>query len=112
LINLEIVLAGARIQFMLTKNDINNLTNLARIDLTEEEKDKLQKDLESILGYISELQKAPNVTEGHRSESYYLKNVTRSDDNPNEPGGNTEKILEEAPKRRDNLFVVKKILDN
>lgn len=97
---------------MLTKDDVNNLANLARIDLTEEEKDKLQKDMGSILDYIAELQKAPNVTESHQTENYYLKNVMRSDDNPNEPGVNTEKILEEAPKRRDNLFVVKKILDN
>lgn len=97
---------------MLTKDDVNNLANLARVDLTEEEKDKLQKDMESILGYISELQKAPNVTESHQSGSYHLKNVMRSDDNPYDPGVNTEKILEEAPKRRDNLFAVKKILDN
>lgn len=97
---------------MLTKNDIDNLANLARIDLTEEEKNKLQKDMESILGYVSELQDAPNVTESHQSDSYYLKNVMRADDNQNEPGANSEKILDEAPKRRDNLFVVKKILDN
>ncbi|MFA5736944.1 MAG: Asp-tRNA(Asn)/Glu-tRNA(Gln) amidotransferase subunit GatC [Candidatus Paceibacterota bacterium] len=97
---------------MLTKNDIDKLADLARIDLTEEEKTKLQKDMESILGYISELQKAPNLTESHQPNNYYLRNVMRSDEESFEPGANTEKILEEAPKQRDNLFVVKKILDN
>jgi len=97
---------------MLTKKDIDNLADLARIDLTEEEKTKLQKDMESILGYVSELQEAPSVTENHQPDQYYLKNVMREDDVPNESGADSEKILEEAPKRRDNLFVVKKILDN
>ena len=107
---------------MLGRKDIDNLANLARIALSEEEKDKLQKDMEAILGYVSELQKAPSyakATEGkpalieeHIPENYYLRNVMREDEEPFESGANTDSILSQAPKRKDNFFVVKKILDN
>ncbi len=95
---------------MLDRKDINNLANLARIALSEGEKDKLQQDMESILGYVSELQKAPGLTEEHLPENYYLRNVMREDEDSFEPGLNTETILSQAPKRKDNFFVTKKIL--
>jgi len=95
---------------MLERKDIDNLANLARIALSEEEKDKLQKDMESILGYVGELQKAPGLTEEHKPDNYYLRNVMREDEEPFEAGLNTEAILSQAPKRRGDYFVVKKIL--
>lgn len=97
---------------MLERKDIDNLANLARIALSEAEKDKLQKDMESILGYVSELQKAPSSAEtsAGKPESYYLRNVMREDEEPFESGVNTEIILSQAPKRRGSAFVVKKIL--
>lgn len=98
---------------MLTREDVSNLANLARITLSEEEKDKLQKDMESILGYVSELQKAPAFAEGYgeaKPEDHYLRNVMREDEGAFESGLNTETILSQAPKRKGNYFVTKKIL--
>ncbi len=95
---------------MLERKDIDNLANLARIALSEDEKDKLQKDMESILGYISELQQAPGLTEEHKPENYHLRNVMREDIEPFTSGMNTEIILSQAPKRKDNYFTTKKIL--
>lgn len=95
---------------MLERKDIDNLANLARIALSDTEKDKLQKDMESILGYVSELQNAPSLDEEHKPDDYYLRNVMREDDEAFESGLETEIILNEAPKKRDNFFVVKKIL--
>ena len=97
---------------MLERKDIDNLANLARIALSDSEKDKLQHDMESILGYISELQKAPGLTDEHKPEDHYLRNVMREDNDAFESGSNTEIILSQAPKRKDNFFVTKKILDN
>jgi len=99
---------------MLSRNDIDNLANLARIALSEEEKAKLQKDMEAILGYVSELQKAPasidSETERQKPENYYLRNMMREDEEPFEAGLNTETILSQAPKRQGDYFVTKKIL--
>lgn len=95
---------------MLERKDIDNLANLARIALSESEKDKLQKDMEAILGYVSELQKAPGLAEEHLPENYYLRNVMREDEEPFTAGTNTETILSQAPKRKGDYYVVKKIL--
>lgn len=95
---------------MISKEDIENLADLARLALDETEKAKLQKDMESILGYISELQKAPTFI-GEKKD-YYIKNVMREDQDPFLAGEFTEAILAEAPKRKKDYFVVKKILDN
>lgn len=107
---IERFLSDVILDIMLERKDIDNLANLARIALSETEKDKLQKDMESILGYIGELQKAPGLTEEHVPENYYLRNVMREDVEPFESGTNTEAILSQAPKRRGDYFVVKKIL--
>lgn len=98
---------------MLEKSDIDNLANLARLDLSLTEKEELQKDLESILGYVSELQKAEVVSgEGERQEpsNYPLLNVLREDEVEVERADYTEDILKQAPKTKNNYFVVKKIL--
>ncbi|MFA6416344.1 MAG: Asp-tRNA(Asn)/Glu-tRNA(Gln) amidotransferase subunit GatC [Candidatus Paceibacterota bacterium] len=97
---------------MITEQDIDKLANLARIALTPEEKQKFQKDLESILGYISELKDAPLSTEEPAAGDYYLTNVLRADDQAFSAGEQTDKILAEAPKADKNFFVVKQILNN
>ncbi len=95
---------------MLTREDINNLAKLCRLELSETEAEKLQKDMGSILGYISELQNAPGVSESHQPENYPLRNVMRDDSEEYEPRQFTDVILSQAPKRKDDLFVVKRIL--
>lgn len=92
---------------MIEIKDIEKLAGLARIAVTEEEKVKFQQDLESILGYVSELKDAP-TPDGGAAEPY-LKNVMREDDNAYAPGEFTEDILAEAPNRADGYFKVKKI---
>jgi len=94
---------------MIEIKDIEKLAGLARIAVGEEEKKKLQKDLESILGYISELKSAP-VPDGYEEE-YYVKNVMRDDQVHFNSGDFTEEILAESPNRADNYFKVKKIFN-
>lgn len=97
---------------MITEQDIDKLANLARIALTPEEKQKFQKDLESILGYVSELKDAPLSEVVPSAEDYYLTNVLRADEEPFDSGSYTDKILAEAPKADKGYFVVKQILSN
>lgn len=95
---------------MLERKDIDNLANLARIALTDDEKDRLQRDMGSILDYISELKTAPSLSAEISADNYYLRNITRNDDEPFPSGTNTEIILSQAPKRKGNLLITKKIL--
>ena len=94
---------------MIEISDIEKLAGLARIAVTEEEKVKFQKDLESILNYVSELKDAPALTDFKNDE--YLKNVMRADDEAYPSGGFTDEILAEAPNRADGYFKVKKIFN-
>ena len=94
---------------MITLQEIEKLANLSRIAVTSEEKEQLRKDMESILGYVEQVNKvsADLVLE---KEELLLCNVMRSDDNPHESGINTEILLAAAPSREGNYVKVKKIL--
>lgn len=94
---------------MISDETIEKLLLLSRIEVTPEEKKKLKKEVESILGYVQEVEKAA-VHLAETPEAGELRNVMREDGEPHETGLYTEKILKEAPKRERNYFSVKKIL--
>lgn len=94
---------------MIERKDVDNLAALARLAVDDGEKDKLAKDLESILGYISELTKAPKLPSADKP-AYWQFNRVRSDDHPYPAGSFSVEILANAPERREDYFVVKKIL--
>ncbi|AKM83813.1 TPA: hypothetical protein DCZ46_00550 [Candidatus Campbellbacteria bacterium] len=88
--------------------DIEKLALLARIELSEEEKQKMVKEMDSILVFIDQIQKADvDITEREAGD---VRNIMREDGEPHESGIYTEDILKEAPKTRDNYVEVKKIL--
>jgi len=92
---------------MIEIKDIEKLASLARIAILDGEKQKLQKDLESILGYVSELKDAPIL--GGETVEAYVENVMREDDEHYNSGEFTEEILAEAPDRAGDYFKVKPI---
>jgi aspartyl/glutamyl-tRNA(Asn/Gln) amidotransferase C subunit len=95
-------------EFMLTPKDIDNLAALARLDIPVEEKEGLRKDVDSVLGYVSEIQKLSGGA--LKKEAGDVKNVFREDANPHLSGEFSEDLLAEAPRRKDNYIKVKKIL--
>ncbi len=88
--------------------EIENLANLCRIDLSQEEKEQLSKDMESILGFIDQIQTVDIDKE--KKVAGDLRNVMREDEKPHESGKFTDSILSEAPKKENGYFKVKKIL--
>ena len=90
-----------------TEQDLDNLSKLARIDITEEEKPKMLADMQAILGYISEI----NEVEGSLTqEEADLYNVVREDVVTRETGSNTDAILLEAPSVKDGYVKVEQVL--
>ncbi|MFH1607109.1 MAG: Asp-tRNA(Asn)/Glu-tRNA(Gln) amidotransferase subunit GatC, partial [Nanoarchaeota archaeon] len=77
---------------MLEIKDIEKLAKLARIELTSEEKEKLLKEVDPILGYVAQLKEVVS-TVGEEKKAGELRNVTRSDENPTETGANTKNIV-------------------
>ncbi|MCM8820679.1 MAG: Asp-tRNA(Asn)/Glu-tRNA(Gln) amidotransferase subunit GatC [Candidatus Omnitrophica bacterium] len=81
------------------------LSNLARISLTEEEKQDLTEELEKIIEYVSQLSKVEaKVTTGDVS----IINVFREDKVKN--SDNAEEMLSGAPDKEDNFFKVPRII--
>ena len=56
-----------------TEQDLDNLSNLARITIAPDEKQKMLADMQAILGYVSEI----NNTEGARSKEQEWMQKTR-----------------------------------
>ena len=94
---------------MIEYEEVEHLAELARIDMTEEEKKELQGDLENILGYVDQIKEVTGEVEPVLSEH---RNIMRADENPHEQGRYTEDILNEAPGKKDGYFVVKKIIES
>ncbi len=92
----------------MTLQDIDNLALLARIEMSQAEKEEFLANMESILGYINQVQTA-NVDEVVYGTDD-LQNVMREDENPYPAGLFTEKILAEAPETQDGFIKVKQII--
>jgi aspartyl-tRNA(Asn)/glutamyl-tRNA(Gln) amidotransferase subunit C len=93
---------------MISREDVQKLASLSRIKLTPQEEEKFAKDMESILGYVTQIKNAKGTVSREGSEKHV--NALRDDANPHESGAHTKEILEEAPKRKGDYVQVKKIL--
>ncbi|MEK7564448.1 MAG: Asp-tRNA(Asn)/Glu-tRNA(Gln) amidotransferase subunit GatC [Patescibacteria group bacterium] len=86
--------------------DVENLANLARIELDEEEKKSLLTDMQGILEYVKQIE---SVEVEDIEPDYKVHNVWRED--TLEPRNfSKELILEQFPDTQDNFLKVKKIL--
>ncbi len=86
--------------------DVENLAELARIDLSEKEKNEILKDMDGILEYIKSIE---NADVGDVAIEHEVYNVWREDEI--EPRDfDREDIIKQFPKRQGNYLKVKKIL--
>ena len=92
---------------MITIKDIYHLADLARIKLEEDEAEHITTEIDSILGYVGQIQ---NSGGDMRPDVPTLHNVMRDDVVTNEKGQYTEALLHNAPLREGDYLKVKKIL--
>ncbi|MEX0910381.1 MAG: Asp-tRNA(Asn)/Glu-tRNA(Gln) amidotransferase subunit GatC [Candidatus Paceibacterota bacterium] len=92
---------------MISEHEIEILSQLARIDLKPDEKHSLHHDLESILGYISQLSELGDEKK-NQQDLGLVKNVTRDDVVLDDPSAAV--LLKEVPHKKDDFVMVKKIL--
>ncbi len=93
---------------MISVKEVEKLAELSRIKLTDDEKEKMASEIGSILGYIEQIKEVSGSGEERRENE--LTNVMREDAQTNQSHEYTEKILANAPARKDNYFEVKKII--
>jgi aspartyl-tRNA(Asn)/glutamyl-tRNA(Gln) amidotransferase subunit C len=93
-----------------TIEEVKKLAELSRIELGEEEIEKMRGEIDAIVAYIDIISQV-DLPEGVAvSPHLALENVMRSDDGVHEAGIYTEKMLSQAPKRDGKFVKVKKIL--
>lgn len=92
---------------MIEVETIKKLAALARIAVSPEEEEKLRGDIEAILAYVSEIQRAGSVVP---PSSEKFVNVMRADVDPYPSGMFREVLLKSLPERQGDYAVVKKII--
>lgn len=94
--------------------DIEKLALLARIKLAPKEKEKLQKEFEAILGYVSKLKEISKEEFPPKADPPWaerIKNIMREDRDYHQPGEFSEDLIKEAPNTEKGYIKVKHILE-
>jgi aspartyl/glutamyl-tRNA(Asn/Gln) amidotransferase C subunit len=91
---------------MISKEEVEHIAKLARLELTEKEVEKMQKDLSAILDYFNLLKKAP------KPEKITIKgdlSATRKDEVLSSHDI-IDELIAAAPDKKDDYIKVKTIL--
>lgn len=89
-----------------TEQDLDNLSELARIDIAPEEKQKMLTDMQAILGYVSEINSVEGNVEKEKEEIF---NVVREDVITCETGLNTKMLIDDAPATENEYVKVEQV---
>jgi len=98
----------------ITKQDVEHVARLARLSLTDEEKERYTAQLGQILGYVEKLSRLNTDNVPPTSHVLPMANVWREDKaepSTAETLGSPGDILANAPEREGPLFKVKKIIE-
>lgn len=93
---------------MVSKDTIEKVAAIARLELTEEEKESFAKDLESILKAFSTLDKAKVKDTKPTFQPIEVKNVVRED--KIEPSLSQEEALSNSPNKDKGFFKGPKVV--
>jgi aspartyl-tRNA(Asn)/glutamyl-tRNA(Gln) amidotransferase subunit C len=95
----------------ITKKDVEHVARLARLALSEEEKERYTAQLESILKYIDTLNKLDTSNVPPTSHVLPLSNIWREDKAEPTRLGSQADILKNAPEAEGPFFKVKKVIE-
>lgn len=93
----------------ISKEDVLKVAQLARLELSDKEVEKYQKELSAILGYIDVLNKVDVSQVEPTAQVAGLTNVYRND--KKNPSLDREAVLKNAPKKQDGYFKVRAVLE-
>jgi aspartyl-tRNA(Asn)/glutamyl-tRNA(Gln) amidotransferase subunit C len=89
--------------------DVSYMAYLARMHLTDAEKQKISAQLKDILAYVAKLNELDVSNVEPTAHATPLSNVFRKDEV--QPSIDREKILKNAPDQARDLFIVPKIVE-
>jgi aspartyl-tRNA(Asn)/glutamyl-tRNA(Gln) amidotransferase subunit C len=88
---------------------LDHVANLARIALTPDEKVRFATQLGDVLAYVAQLNEVDVSGVEPTAHAFPVVNVWAQD--IAEPGLSVEDALRNAPEKRDNMFVVPKVVE-
>lgn len=89
---------------MITDETIEYVGILAKLELSEEEKESAKRDMGRMLDYIDKLNELDTEGVEPMSHAFPVMNVFREDEVTN--GDGSTETLRNAPEEKDNMFVV------
>ncbi len=95
----------------LDKDQIKHISELARLDLTEEELEKYGSQLSEVLSYIDQLKEVEVGGVEPTAQVTGLENVFREDDIENWNKEEIDKALDQAPDKEGREIKVKRVLE-
>jgi aspartyl-tRNA(Asn)/glutamyl-tRNA(Gln) amidotransferase subunit C len=97
----------------LTKKEVEKIAELARLGLSEKEKEKFAEDLSSVLGYVQKLSEVNVEKVEPMAGGTALESVMRKDDETEDIADEEMKagILNAAPDEKNGYFKVPSIFD-
>ena len=93
----------------ITKEEVNKVAHLARLELNEDEINNHAAQLEKILEYIKQLEKIDTDDVPCTTRAIEVSNVFRKDEKKNSEC--IEELLDLGPSREDKFFKVPKIIN-
>jgi len=94
---------------LITQKDVEHVEKLARIAISDEEKEKYQGQLEAILDYVGQLQKINTDHVQPTAHPHEVSNVWRED--VARPFQKILGLLKNAPEKEETYFKVKKVIE-
>ena len=92
---------------MISKEEVKHIAKLARLELTEKEVEKMQKDLSEILDYFDLLKRAPASAKAPAGKAQ--NNILRKDE-ALPFSDKRDEIIAAAPDKKDDYIKVKAVL--
>lgn len=92
---------------MITIKDVEHVAKLARLELSEEEKEKFSKQLGDILKYVEQMNEVDTTGVEPMSHAIPMVNVMREDEVVSKH--TKEELMANAPLKEDGFFRVPKI---
>ncbi len=93
----------------ITRETIEHVANLARLNLTEQEKETLTTEMADVISYVDKLNELDTSNVEPKSHVMPVNNVFRED--KTEKSYDREKILANAPSKDDGCFKVPKVVE-
>jgi aspartyl-tRNA(Asn)/glutamyl-tRNA(Gln) amidotransferase subunit C len=91
-----------------TLKDVGYVANLAKLELSLEKKRRFQKELDSIIKYVDQLNEVDTQKVPLTSHVVFLQNVLREDQVL--PSLSQDEVLANAPEKKDGFFKVPKVI--